>query len=48
MLGGTQYYEVILTESGEVAELTGEWVNHTKELEEQKIWAEGFTKGLDR
>ena len=25
-----------------------EWVNHTKELEEQKIWAEGFTKGLDR
>jgi hypothetical protein len=25
-----------------------EWVNHTKELEEQKIWAKGFTKGLDR
>lgn len=25
-----------------------EWVNHTKELEEQKIWAQGFTKGLDR
>ena len=25
-----------------------EWVRKTKELEEQKIWAEGFTKGLDR
>ena len=25
-----------------------EWMRHTKELEEQKIWAEGFTKGLDR
>jgi hypothetical protein len=25
-----------------------EWMRHTKELEEQRIWAEGFTKGLDR
>lgn len=25
-----------------------EWVKHTKELEEQRIWAEGLTKGLDR
>jgi len=25
-----------------------EWVRNTKELEEQKIWAEGLTKGLDR
>ncbi len=25
-----------------------EWVNHTKELEEQKIFAQGLTKGLDR
>lgn len=25
-----------------------EWVRHTKELEEQRIWAEGLTKGLDR
>jgi hypothetical protein len=25
-----------------------EWVRHTKELEEQRIWAEGLTKGMDR
>ena len=25
-----------------------EWVRNTKELEEQRIWAEGLTKGLDR
>ena len=25
-----------------------EWVRHTKEMEEQRIWAEGLTKGLDR
>lgn len=25
-----------------------EWVRHSKELEEQKIWAQGFTKGSDR
>ncbi len=25
-----------------------EWVRNTKELEEQRIWAEGLTMGLDR
>jgi len=25
-----------------------EWVRRTKELEEQRIWAEGLTKGMDR
>ena len=31
VLGGTQYHEVILTESGEVAELTGEWLEEYRE-----------------
>ena len=25
-----------------------EWVRHVKELEEQRLWAEGLTLGLDR
>ena len=31
VLGGTQYHEVILCESGEVAELTGEWLEEYRE-----------------
>lgn len=35
-------------EAENLIEALQEWVKHTKGLEEQRIWAEGLTKGLDR
>jgi hypothetical protein len=35
-------------EAENLIEALQEWVRNTKELEEQRIWAEGLTKGLDR
>ena len=50
---GQSYFTLPPTPEGwkEAENLIGalqEWVRNTKELEEQKIWAEGLTKGLDR
>ena len=36
------------TEAERIIGALQEWVRHTKELEEQRVWAEGLTKGLDR
>ena len=35
-------------EAENLIEALQEWVRNTKELEEQRIWTEGLTKGLDR